>query len=229
MEFQKEYEIWKDQIENFPKENIKLPNKPIDEVTAYAECLAFEADKDRENLKTAGLNPSYIDDLKTLSGALRYCQALWMSEYKTVDEAQKMWKVESPDAYELKKEMLHHLSFAYRDMDEIKSKIKRIRAGRTNADMIQDLLELSVLAEKYPEPLSKIGYDNTLTIKARNVSNKMRELLALANGSVLANITKLNRDKTFTILINRTSSICEVGRYVFWKDESRLANYKSLQ
>ncbi|MCW3789739.1 hypothetical protein [Plebeiibacterium sediminum] len=229
MEFQQEYEIWKDRIENLAKENVKLPNKPIDEVTAYAEALAIEANKDKEKLLAAGLNSDFIDDLPSLSGALRYCQAIWMSDYKAIDEAQKEWKLESPDAYQLRKEMLHHLSFAYRGMDDVKQKIKRIRGGSGHADMIQDLLELSVLAEKYPEPLTKIGFDNTLTTKAREVSNRMRELLAMANGSEMQNGNKLKRDKTFTLLSLRTIEICEVARYVFWDNESRLSVYRSLR
>ncbi len=229
MEFQQEYEIWKDRIENLPKEKVKLPNKPIDEVTAYAEALAIEANKDKDKLLAAGLDSNFIDDLPSLSGALRYCQAVWMSDYKAMDAAQKEWKLESPDAYQLKKVMLHHLSFAYRGMDDIKQKIKRIREGSGHADMIQDLLELSVLAEKYPEPLTKIGYDISLTDKARTTSNKMRELLAMANGSEMQNANKLKRDKTYTLLVLRTSEICEVGRYVFWDNDNRLSVYRSLR
>ncbi len=228
MEFQEEYNQWKEQIESLAKENVKLPSNPIDEVTAYAENLAIEAQKDKEKLEAAGLNSAYIEDLKSLSGALRYSQALWVAEFKAIGEARQQWKVESPEAYRLKKEMLHHLSFAYRDMDDVKQKVKRIREGSGHADMIQDLLELSVLAEKYPEPLTKIGFDSALTAKARTVSNQMRELLALANGSETTSVSKLNRDRAFTLLQIRMSEICEVGRYVFWEDQDRLSAYKSL-
>ncbi|MCW3789430.1 hypothetical protein [Plebeiibacterium sediminum] len=229
MNFEEEFEQWKDQIENLAKENVKLPNNPIDEFTAYAENLAIEALKDKDKLEAAGLNPTYIDDLKSLSGALRYCQAMWTAEFKAMGEARQQWKIESPEAFQLKKEMLHHLSFAYRNMDDVIQKVKRIRKGSGNADMIQDLLELSVLAEKYPEPLTKIGFDTTLVSKSRTVSNEMRELLAQANGGDTASVIKLNRDKAFTLLQIRITEICEVGRYIFWEDPDRLSAYKSLK
>ncbi len=229
MQFEEEYLKWKDQIDNLAKENVKIPNRPIDVVTAYAETLCVEAAKDKDKLLAAGLNPNFIDEALSLSGALRYCQAVWMGDFMAKDGVQKDWRSELPDAYLLKKELLHHFKFAFRNMDDIQQKIKRIRQGSGHVDMIQDLLELSVLAEKYPEPLTKIGYDTELTTKARTVSNHMRELLAQVNGSDATSAVKLTRDKAFTLLINRISEICKVGKYVFWNDPDRLTVYKSLQ
>ncbi|MGZ2369598.1 hypothetical protein ACXR6G_07410 [Ancylomarina sp. YFZ004] len=231
MDYQNDFETWKEKIEALPIKEVKLPNHPIDEQTASAETLAKEATKDKTALKKAGMEVSLIDELPSLSGALRYCQAQWMSEYRAQQEAQKEWQEQSPAAYELRDEMLHHFSFAYRNEPDIKTKVSRIKDGSSHADMIQDLIELAVLGEKNPQPLTEINYNPSLNEKARASSRVMSELLATANGSKdESSSNKLIRDKAYTLLTEHMSDIREYGKYVFWKDDERkekyLANYK---
>jgi len=226
MDYLSDFETWKAPIEAVPSKAVKLPNQPIDECTAQAETLATEAGKDKVLLEQAGLNVTLIDDLVPLSGALRYCQAQWMSEYRARQDAQKEWLEQSPVAYELRDEILHHYSFAYRQYPEIRKKVTRIREGAGHADMIQDLLELAVLGDKNPEPLTAIGFDTTLTDQAQSCSRNMATLLATANGSKDdSSEIKLLRDKAYTLLAERISTIREYGRYVFWRNEERKEKY----
>ncbi|MGQ8337736.1 hypothetical protein ACUNWD_14400 [Sunxiuqinia sp. A32] len=228
MSYQDDFTQWKDQIENLPPTKVKLPNQPIDDFVASTETLAVEANKDRELLSAAGLDVTLIDELTPLSGALRYCQAQWMSEYRAREEAQKEWLEQSPLAYELRDELLHHFSFAYRDYDDIKKKVMRIREGGSHADMVQDLVELAVLGEKFPEPLTTINFDISTLQQARVVSHSMSELLAAANGAAGANgANKQMRDKAYTLLVDKASAIREYGRYIFWKDEEKKERYYS--
>lgn len=231
MDYLSDFVTWKAPIEAVPNNDVKLPNQPIDECTAQAETLATEAGKDKERLEQAGLNVALIDDLVPLSGALRYCQALWMSEYRARQDAQKEWLEQSPLAYELRDEILHHYNFAYRQLPDLRKKVTRIREGAGHADMIQDLVELAVLGLKNPEPLTAIGFDLSLTQQAESCSRNMSTLLAMANGSKDdSSEIKLLRDKAYTLLAERMATIREHGRYVFWRNEERkekyLNNYK---
>lgn len=226
MSYQDDFNVWKDQIESVPAEEVKLPNQPIDDFAASTETLAVEASEDREALEGAGMNGNLIEELPPLSGALRYCQAQWMSEYQARVEAQKQWKEQSPQAFALRDDLLHHFSFAYRDDDEVKKKVGRIREGASKADMVQDLIELAILGEKYPEPLSSINLELDLLQQARTISHTMAELLAAANGSDgEGSPIKLLRDKAFTLLFEKDSTIREYGRYVFWKNEDKRNRY----
>ena len=167
-----------------------------------------------------------IDDLTTLSGALSYIQADWMSIFRARENAVVEWKVQAPPAYVFRNDLLHDFSFAYRNREDVRKKVARIREGSSNADMVQDLLELAVLGEKYPEPLSDINFDLALLPKARTMSHSLSELLAAANGSADdGNETKTLRDKAFSLLFQKDSTIREYGRYVFWKDDDRLSRY----
>lgn len=226
MDYQNDFETWQERIEALPATEVKYPNQPIDEVAASAEILGVEATIDRDALLGAGAIADYITDLPSLSGALRYCQAQWMSEYLARKDAKKEWQEKSPTAYDLRDELLHHFKFAYRNNSDILTKVMRINKGNGQLDMIQDLIELAVLGEKYPDPLTAIGFDISRFSSIKTLAHSLSELLAAANGSSneSSNI-KLQRDKAYTLLAIRMSSIREYGRYVFWKDESRKEKY----
>jgi len=226
MSYQEDFDAWKGQIESLPSDQVKLPNQPIDDFVASTETLAVEANEDREALAAAGMDVTLIDELPTLSGALRHCEAVWKSEYRAQQEAQEAWHAQSPGAYEFRDNLLHHFSFAYRRDDNVLKKVRRIREGRTHADMVQDLVELAVLGEKYPEPLSQINFDMPLLELSRTLSHSMAELLAASNGAAGdSSVNKQLRDKAFTLLFEKDSIIREYGRYVFWKDEDRRSRY----
>ena len=226
MSYQDDFELWQEQIEGVPLEEIKLPNQPIDDFAASTETLAVEAAEDRDELAAAGMDITIIDEVPPLSGALRYCQALWMSEYRAQQQAQKQWNEQSPKAYELRDGLLHHFSFAYRDDEEIKKKVMRIREGGSHADMVQDLVELAVLGQKYPDQLQSINFDVAQLEQARTLSKTMAELLAASNGAEdESNETKIRRDKAYTLLADKVSTIRKYGRYVFWKDDDKRGRY----
>jgi len=226
MSFVDDFLLWKERIESVPGDQLKLPNQPVDDFAASVETLAINANEDRDTLSAAGLDVTIIDDLVPLSGALRHCQAIWMSEYRARQDAQKEWQAQSPAAYVMRDELLHHFAFAYRKDDNMHKKVMRIREGETNADMVQDLIELAVLGEKYPEPLVAINFDLTSLEQARTTSFTMSELLAAANGAAgESSANKLLRDQAFTLLSEKESTVREFGRYVFWKNEDKLADY----
>lgn len=226
MSYQEDFDSWKAAIEAVPNTEVKLPNQPVDDEVASVETLAVNANEDREALAAAGLDVSLIDELTPLSGALRYCQAIWMGEYRAQQAAQKEWSEQAPGAYRMRNDLLHHFSFAFRKDENVSKKVLRIREGGSNADMVQDLIELAVLGEKYPEPLAAINFDVAALAEARSTSQAMAELLAASNGAAgESSANKLLRDKAFTLLRNKATTIREFGQYVFWKDDDKRKNY----
>lgn len=226
MSYQDDFDLWEERIEAVPSSEVKLPNQPVDDFAASVETLAVDANQDREALAAAGLDVTLIDELPTLAGALRYCQAVWMGEYRARQEAQKEWLDQSPAAFSMRDELLHHFSFAYRKDDDVLKKVMRIREGGSNADMVQDLIELAVLGEKYPSPLAAINFDMASLEVARTTSQAMAELLAASNGAAgETSPNKVMRDKAFTLLSEKASTIRETGQYIFWKDEEKRKKY----
>jgi hypothetical protein len=109
MDYSNDYENWKAVIEAVNPEEVKTISIPVDVICSEAETTVVDATQDKEKLIGGGLDFTLVEGLKSLSGATRYAQAHWMSEYQARQEVQKQWNQLAPGAYDLHAEMLHHL------------------------------------------------------------------------------------------------------------------------
>lgn len=232
MDYQNDFDTWKERISNIPENEVRTPHQPVDNFTGYAETLAVDAAADKDSLVAAGLDGTLIEELPVLTKAVRYTQAVWMSEYRSQADAMKQWLEKSPIAYDFRDEMIHHLKFAFRNDQAALTKVRRIDDGDGHKDLIQDLLEIAVLGDKYAAHLANINFDVSKISKAQSLSREISALLALSNGSKdEPSENKLMRDKAYTLLYQHVSTIREYGKYVFWKNEKRqekyMANYRA--
>ncbi len=204
------------------------PTLPVSIALQEAENLFDWCTKDKEALVMAGLDWSLVDDLQTRAGALRVAQAKWSSEYKSYQDCQAEWKIEAPAAFNMRDELVHHFYHALFNNPNEYAKVQRIDEGTTNADMIQDLMDLSELGMKHTTELESIGMDLALLDDARAKSFELAELLAKVNGSVQETSPTLEiRDKAFVHLKVAVDEIRRVGQYVFWRNNLKLKGYVS--
>lgn len=224
----KEFELKKVVFETINDNNVKYPGMPIDVALQEAENLNVWCREDKELLIKAGLDWSLVEDLAIRTGACRYAQSLWQKEYRSHEEAQKKWAEQSPEAYNLRDELLHHFFFAFRNATDLHARVKQISKGGSHADMIQDLSDLAALGKANIQNLKAINMDLTLLDKAQNTADAMSELLAKAYSQRMKdNTIRLIRDKAYSHLKEAVDEIRKCGNYVFWKDETRKKGYIS--
>jgi hypothetical protein len=193
-----------------------------------AEDLYEWCQADQELLTLAGLDWNLVTDLPERIGACRYIQSIWQKEFKSVEAAQKEWSEKSPIAFNLRNELLHHCFHAYHNIPDLLGKTQRIAEGTGNADMIQDLSDLSVLGKANPEPLTRINVAMGLFDLAETTSAEMADLLAKSNGARLTDSKpKITRDKAYTYMKEAVDEIRRNGQYVFWRNEERKKGYVS--
>ncbi|WP_282080205.1 hypothetical protein [Aquimarina algiphila] len=107
-------------------------------------------------------------------------------------------------------------------------RVREIANGSGNADMIQDLSDLSVLGKSNTKELNEVKFKLAKLDTAANLSNTMAELLAKANGAILENSSaKLVRDKAFTHLKEAIDEVRDAGKYVFKDQPERFRGYTS--
>lgn len=215
-------------IQAIPEEKAQEPGVPVDVFLQEAENLYHWAKDDAQALKKVGITQSMIKDLPPRVGACREAQSLWNKDYRSQQEAQKLWAEQAPKAYELRNDLLASLRFAYRKEDALLSRVRAIAKGNTHSDMIQDLNDIAVLGRVNPDPLKKIGFDLTQLTTAATRADELADLLAEANGDKGAyQVTKLIRDQAYTYLKTLVDEIREAGKYVFRKNKGRLSGYSS--
>ena len=223
-----DFEEKKEAINAILNDQVELPTIPVDNYLQEAENLYHWSLDDAEKLNMVGITTKMIEDLPVRTGACRYAQSMWFKDRFSQEEAQKQWKIQSPEAYDLRDELIHDFRFAYRKDSLLLGRISAIAEGNGHADMIQDLSDLSVLGKANLEPLQVIGLNVVKLDKAAVTSDAMADLLATANGDKAEqNATKMLRDKAFTYLKELVDEIREAGKYVFWKNKDRYKGYIS--
>jgi len=204
------------------------PTIPVTVALQEAENLINWVKKDRDMLVHGGLDWTLVDDLPIRLDALRVSQANWKKEYKTYQDCQEEWKGASPSAHNLRDELVHFLYHALYQFPGEYAKVRRIDEGTTNADLVQDLIELSVLGKDHSEKLQSIGLDVTLLDTARAKSFELGELLGKVNGALTETSPILIlRNKAYNHMKEAMDEIRRVGQFVFWRNESRLSGYVS--
>lgn len=216
------------EIQAISEEETKEPAMPVDVALQEAENLHYWSLDDAAALQVVGITADMINDLPVCAGACREAQSIWNKDYRSQQEAQRQWAEQSPEAYDLRDDLLASLRFAYRKDDALLSRVGAITDGSGHADMIQDLNDIAVLGRENPDPLSDIGFDLAQLDLAATRADELADLLAEANGDKAdPNNSKVIRDKAYTHMKALVDEIREAGKYVFRKDKNRLKGYSS--
>ncbi|WP_378174920.1 hypothetical protein [Aquimarina sp. SS2-1] len=217
------------QLQALPQEQVERPKNPINIYLQEAEDQYVWLQEDLPELTAKGLDQAtFVDDLPIRTGAARHAQSVWMKERYGREEAAKKWKEESPKAYEFRDDLLADFRFAYRKRADLLGRVKAISEGTGDADMIQDLSDISVLGKANTEELTAINFDLTQLDEAERKSNDFADLLAEVNGSRLDNSkAREMRDRAYTHLKEAMDEIRETGKYVFRKNPERYKGYVS--
>lgn len=224
----KDFESKQTLINSIPEKGLKQPNIPVDKALQESEDLYVWCQADKEILIKAGLDWSLVDDLPIRTGACRYIQSNWQNEYRNIEAAQKEWKEQSPAAYELRNELLHHFYYAFQKQPALYAQTKKISEGGSHTDMIQDLSDLSILGKANVSYLKNTLLDIGLLDKAAETAGYISELLAKSNKQKMENRTlKIVRDKAYAHMKEAVDEIRRCGQYVFWKNEQRKKGYIS--
>ncbi|WP_321288176.1 hypothetical protein [uncultured Sunxiuqinia sp.] len=215
-------------IQAIPDHDVKEPSIPVDVFLQEAENLHHWSLGDSDPLKVVGITMAMIKDLPVRAGACREAQSVWNKDYRSQQEAQREWAVQSPLAYDLRNDLLQSLRFAYRKDESLLSRVSAITDGTGHADMIQDLNDIAVLGRENPDPLTAIGFDLASLDEAATRADELADLLAEANGDKADfNESKVIRDKAYTHLKVLVDEIREAGKYAFRNDKNRLKGYSS--
>jgi hypothetical protein len=204
------------------------PTIPVTSAVQEAENLINWVNKDKDLLIRGGLDWKLVDDLPIRLDALRVSQANWKNEYNSYQDCQEEWKIASPEAYNLRDELVHFFYHAFNNMPAEIAKVRRVDEGNTNADLVQDLIDLSVLGKSHVAKLQAIGLDITLLDTARAKSFELGELLGKVNGALTETSPMLVlRNKAYNHLKEATDEIRRIGQFVFWRDNDKLTGYVS--
>jgi len=223
-----DYEAKLDVINAIPNDQIKVPAMPVDDYLQEAEDTYHWSLDDAAQLATVGITQEMIDDIPVRAGALRQAQSIWFKDRHSQEEAQQEWKIQSPEAFDLRDELLHIFYFAFRKDEILLNRARAIAEGDSNADMIQDLNDLAVLGKANIDAIKAVGAKPALLDQAAIKADEMANLLAAANGDrAEQSEAKTIRDKAYTHLKELIDEVREAGKFLFWRNPDRHKGYIS--
>ena len=211
-----------------PEDQVTHCTKPTDVATAEARELAVAAAEDREVLISMGLAPALIDSLMGRAQAFTYAVSKHHTAMAVDPDALDQWKTRYPLGYALRKELMRFLTFAYRKDNRLLGILDKIRQGRGHRDMIQDLLDLHVVATDNPEPLHAIpAFDFAKVAKAKEMYDALGYLLAKSSQDPkLVQATKETMNRAWTWYKMAADEVTTTGQFAF-EGTDRYANYVS--
>ncbi|MCP5106608.1 MAG: hypothetical protein GY950_24700 [bacterium] len=210
-------------------EQIRIPhNIPIPVYIQETENLYIWVLDDKEALTGAGLSWGQVEDLPVRIGALKEAEAAWNATRNTGPDAAAKWAQEHPEAFDLKKQILHAFRYAFRNRPDLLEALRQTSEGRTHAAMIQDLINLEVLGTANAALLEPVGFDMALLDKAGRMADELRRMYAESTKSRLRfPEAKTIRDRAYTHMKEAVDEICKCGRFVFKGNKERLHGYRS--
>lgn len=210
------------------KQDVRAPQMPMDTFIQESCSLYHWARGDLQVLLNAGLPQALLDDLPVRCDAASEAQSLWQNAMLGREAAQQRWHSESPEAYALRDELLHNMRYAYFGDETLLTRVAAVAEGDSDADMIQDLNDLSVIGRENSEALEKVGFDLSKLELAAEMSSEMNNLKAAAGADkALDQQTKEIRDRAYTHLKEAVDAIRRCGQFVFWKNDARRKGYAS--
>lgn len=226
---QEDYEKKLEVISAIEESQIKTPHHiPVAVYIQEANTLYHWALADEEALTAAGLSWELVEDIPLRCEALIKTEASWQTQKNVEKKCSREWNKRSPLAYELRDRLLSDFRFAFRNHPDLVKTIRAISKGKSHADMIQDLNDLSVVGKANLQLLEAINFDISLLDEAARTASEMAALLAEVNSSGQERSeAKKIRDQAYTHLKGAVDEIREYGRYVFRKNEERFIGYRS--
>jgi len=216
------------EIQAIPAERVLIPNMPVSIFVQEAEDLYHWSRTDQIDLLGAGLVPGVINTLQARAGACREAQSLWIKERNTRQSAEQIWKDQAPAAFELRDHLIHAFRYAFRNDPVLLGRVDEIDLGDSNADMVQDLNDLSVLGKANLPLVTVVGITEEKLTGAAETADLMGDVLGATNGERDATSeAMIIRDKAYTYLKQAVDEIRNCGKYVFWRNPDRLKGYVS--
>ncbi len=210
-----------------PEEEVKNPPMPVSIAIQEAVDLKIQAEDDKAELESHGLDWNYVEELAVRAGACRQAQSLWAKDYRSQEEAEKEWLEKSPAAFDFRDMLLDAFRYAFRNDDTLLAKVVVIADGTSREDMIQDLNDLAVLGKANAPLLEAIKFDLAQLDTAEQLATEMAQLLAGAKGEDGATKQLDIRNRAYTFMKQAVDEVRACGKYVFSGDDNRLRGYRS--
>lgn len=215
-------------ILELPKKSIQTPNLPAEEKVMEGKKLENLIERDRDPLLDSGLSPEYLDSFTDRLGAYEIAEANYIIYRNHAVGLEGKIKDLQEKIMEIRKVLLHYLSFLLKDNETEMAALEYIKDGRTLNNKVFDIQPLVVLANKHVEELESVKLDRSVINDAELLYEETSHIKGLFKSvPEQEEDVKDIRNRAYTYLNEAFVKIKKHAQFVFWQDEEKLKVYKS--
>ena len=216
------------QIRAFKSGKAGSPSVPVNVIVQESDDLYLWCQDDQEQLILAGLDWNQVSLIPVCAKICREFQSQWLKNYKSTDKVKLEWDTKSPEALNLRSELLHDFGFAFRKDKQLLAQIKEIAQKQSRISLVQSLNDLSELGRGHMDLLESINFDPLKLERAARLVPEMADLIArIERNKKLSDESKIMRDQTYAFLKQLVDEVRVCGKYKFRENPERLAGYLS--
>ena len=216
------------QIRAFKSGKASSPSVPVNVIVQEADDLYLWCQDDHEQLILAGLDWNQASLIPVCAKMCREFQSQWLKNYKSIDKIKLEWDAKSPEALNLRSELLHDFGFAFRKNEQLLGQIKEIAQKQSRASLVQGLNDLAELGREYIALLASINFDPLKLETASRLAPEMADLIArIERNKNLSDESKTIRDQSYAFLKHLIDEVRVCGKYKFRDNPERLEGYLS--
>lgn len=225
MQNKKDLEAAMPDIRALSPDAVHEPDIPAKDFTQGAEQVYIRATECRAAFENSLLDWNVADKIPVYCGALRQLTSSWTQINLSQPEKQLEWIQLRSEAEDIRYELIAAMRHAFSKKPQLMEKLSVVGAYSTNAEFIQGMNDIAMLAEDNLSLLQRIkDFDTSLIEWAADLSARLAELLAQATvDRSTSPEAKDLRDRAYTLLKMAVDELCEAAQYVFRRDTGKAA------
>ncbi len=217
-----------DTIKQIPIDELETSSKPMETYTHEAGRTQWALEAHLSDFEEKKFPIENALDLEKRIGALREAQGRYMIFKNGGSGAQQYWAEHSPTAFELRDDLLATMKFACRKNSTHTKTLKEISKGSTISDMIQDLVDLTILGKEITVELEAVGADLSLIDTAAQQVNALTKIQRMAEEDRKSNSeVRTIRDQAYTYTHQLVVEVREWAGHIFRKQPEILKEFTS--
>lgn len=216
------------ELKNIAFDQLKTCRIPVGIYLHEADRLYTRLLLDVSQLTQAGMLELMATELWHRKELLRNAELVWQEHANQRQAAMQGWKTAAQEMHAFYTDLLHQMTFAYREDEELLMRLSTLKRKQSHAQVIQGLSNLYVLGKARQEPLTAIGFDMGRLDQAAAMADRLAGVYATANVyRRCENDEKVTRDKAFTLLKEVVDEVRHYGRFVFRNQPGKARAYAS--
>ncbi|TRX72655.1 hypothetical protein [Carboxylicivirga sp. M1479] len=225
---QDSFQLLLPELQKMDASEVKKCNIPIAIYINEASLLCRRVDIDLPRLLKVNMPETLPRELKIRTEALIIAESIWQNKTSARQNNMTQWKEKGKQLKTLFYDLIHELSFAFRNKPPLLASLREARKAGSYAMIIQSLSDILVLAQEHKHLLKAINFNMTKLDTASEMLEDASKLLAITNSYRLQDDQdRVLRDKAYTSLKLHVDEVRAYGQFVFKGEKDILQHYAS--